>query len=124
MIKQLICIRCPMGCALQASIEDGAMVSVSGNTCPRGADYAAGECLSPKRMVTSVTPVNNGQWEMLPLKSSREVPKDKVRECVDCLRGLSVQAPVRIGQVVLANAAGTGADFIAARSVGARVRRE
>jgi CxxC motif-containing protein len=71
-------------------------------------------------MVTSVVPVNNGQWEMLPVKSSCEVPKDKVRECVDCLRGLSVRAPVRGGQVILADVAGTGADFIAARAIGVK----
>jgi CxxC motif-containing protein len=120
MIKQLICIRCPLGCALRANIEDGVIISVSGNTCPRGADYAASECLNPKRMITSAIPVSNGQWEMLPLKSSCEVPKDKVQECVRCLRGLNVRAPVRAGQVILANVAGTGADFIATRSVAAR----
>jgi CxxC motif-containing protein len=120
MIKQLICIRCPIGCALEATIESGVISKVTGNSCPRGADYAQSECLNPQRMVTSVVPVSNGQWEMLPVKSRSEVPKNKVQECVACLRGISVAAPIRTGQVILTNAAGTGVDFIATRTVAAR----
>jgi CxxC motif-containing protein len=117
MIRQLICIGCPLGCNLTVSIEEGSIRQVTGNHCPRGADYAHSECLHPKRMVTSTVPVSNGQWETLPVKTREEVPKDKVLACVACLQGVRVQAPVRMGEVVLTNAAGTGVDFIAARHV-------
>ena len=37
---ELTCIGCPMGCPLIVTMEDGAVVSVTGNTCPRGDAYA------------------------------------------------------------------------------------
>ena len=40
MIREMICIVCPMGCPLTVDIEDGVVVSVAGNTCPRGKAYA------------------------------------------------------------------------------------
>ena len=33
---ELTCIRCPMGCRVTAQVENGAVVSVTGNTCRRG----------------------------------------------------------------------------------------
>ena len=49
----LTCIRCPMGCAIHVEMENGQVVSVTGNTCPRGAEYAKSEATAPVRTVTS-----------------------------------------------------------------------
>ena len=38
--KNLICIGCPMGCPLTVKMENGEVVSVTGNTCKRGDIYA------------------------------------------------------------------------------------
>ena len=35
--RELICIGCPMGCPLTVTLDGGAVVTVQGNTCPRGA---------------------------------------------------------------------------------------
>ena len=40
---ELTCIGCPMGCPLIVTMEDGAVASVTGNTCPRGDAYARKE---------------------------------------------------------------------------------
>ena len=61
--------------------------------------------------------VVDGKYKTLPIKTSCAVPKDKVMECIACLRGLKITAPVRMGQVMLAKVAGTNADFIATRSI-------
>ena len=45
--RELICIGCPMGCPLTVTLDGGAVVTVQGNTCPRGDAYAAGR--SPPR---------------------------------------------------------------------------
>ena len=39
-IRELTCIGCPMGCQLRATLEDGVVTAVTGNTCPRGDAYA------------------------------------------------------------------------------------
>ena len=38
--RELICIGCPMGCPLTVTLDGGAVVTVQGNTCPRGDAYA------------------------------------------------------------------------------------
>ena len=38
--KELICIGCPLGCNLTVEMDGGQVVSVNGNTCKRGDDYA------------------------------------------------------------------------------------
>ena len=35
-IRHLTCISCPMGCPITVEMEDGQVVSVTGNTCKRG----------------------------------------------------------------------------------------
>ena len=44
---ELTCIGCPMGCPLIVTMEDGAVASVTGNTCPRGDAYARKESRPP-----------------------------------------------------------------------------
>ena len=41
--KKLTCIVCPMGCPLEVTLEGGNILSVTGNTCPRGEKYAREE---------------------------------------------------------------------------------
>ena len=35
-VKNLTCIECPMGCQIQAKIENEKCVEIIGNGCPRG----------------------------------------------------------------------------------------
>ena len=50
--RNLTCIGCPLGCSLSVQIENEQVVSVSGNTCPRGDAYARKEVTNPTRIVT------------------------------------------------------------------------
>ena len=36
MKKQFTCIVCPNGCEIEAEVENGQVISVTGHTCPRG----------------------------------------------------------------------------------------
>ena len=47
--KNLICICCPLGCPLTVTLENGEVISVTGNTCPRGAAYGRREVTNPYR---------------------------------------------------------------------------
>ena len=57
---ELTCIGCPMGCPLTVTMEDCAVASVTGNTCPRGDAYARKEVTAPTRIVTSTVRVSGG----------------------------------------------------------------
>jgi CxxC motif-containing protein len=117
MIRTLICIRCPIGCPLEVILNDNAVSSVSGHDCPRGEDYAIFECTSPTRMLTTTVLITGGQVRRLPVRTRGDIPKEQIMACMDALHGLTMSAPVHLGDVVLANAAGTGVDIIATRSI-------
>ena len=115
--RELICIGCPMGCPVTVELEGGEIVNVTGHTCKRGDVYARKEVTNPTRIVTSTVMVEGGTADMVSVKTRGDVPKGKIFECVQALKGLTVQAPVRIGDVILSDAAGTGVDIIATKGV-------
>lgn len=43
--------------------------------------------------------------------------KTKVRACVQALKGVTAEAPVQIGDVILADMAETGVDIIATKEI-------
>ena len=114
--RELICIGCPMGCPVMVEMDGGEIVSVSGNTCPRGDAYARKEVTNPTRIVTSTVKVEGGLVEMISVKTKEDIPKDKIFDCMRALKGITVKAPVHIGDVILADAAGTGVDVVATRN--------
>lgn len=115
--RTLTCISCPMGCPLKVEMDGEEILRISGNTCKRGEIYARKEVTSPTRIVTSTVKVKNGNAAMVSVKTRSDVPKDKIFDCVKCLKDITVQAPVHIGDVIIADAAGTGVDIIATRNV-------
>ena len=116
-IKKLTCINCPVGCSLKVELDGENVICVSGNTCRRGEIYARKEVTNPTRIVTSTVKVVNGTSGTVSVKTKEDIPKEKIFACVQALRGLEVQAPVHIGDVILENVAGTGVDIVATRNV-------
>jgi CxxC motif-containing protein len=93
------------------------VVSVTGNTCPRGEAYARKEVTDPTRIVTSTVRVKGGASAMVNVKTASDIPKGKIFDCVAALKGVEVNAPVHIGDVILSDVAGTGVAIVAARDV-------
>lgn len=114
---ELTCIGCPMGCSLIVTMEDGAVVSVTGNTCPRGDAYARKEVTAPTRIVTSTVRVTGGTLAMVSCKTRSDIPKGKIFDVVRALKDVEVPAPITIGQVLAENVAGTGVDIIATKNI-------
>ncbi len=112
-IREMTCIACPMGCALTVSLDGGEIISVAGNTCPRGEKYAKTECTHPTRSLTTTVKVENGMHPVVPVKSDGAVPKEKILDCVEALKHITVKAPVKIGDVVAEDICGTGINIVA-----------
>ena len=115
--RELICINCPLGCALTVTLENGEVTRVTGNTCPRGEAYARKECTNPTRIVTTTIRVEGGQLPVVSIKTASDIHKGKITDCVRALKNVKVKAPVHIGDVILENAAGTGVNIIATKDV-------
>lgn len=114
----LTCIRCPKGCQVTVTLEGGQVTAVTGNGCPRGDAYARKEVTDPTRVVTTVVPVSGSAVaRMVSVKTAGDVPKAKVLDVVRALSGVSMAAPVHIGDMVLADVCGTGVDVVATKDV-------
>lgn len=116
-MKEMICICCPLGCHLTVDDSNIDDIKVTGNTCPRGAKYAKDEVTCPKRMVTSVVKVKGGEIAMVSVKTSDSIDKKLIFEALETLKNIEVEAPVKIGDVIVKNVCGTGIDFIATKNV-------
>ena len=108
---KMICINCPRGCEMDVTVA-GANVSVSGNSCPKGEEYAKAEVTNPTRMVTGLVKVA-GTRRPLPVKTRRAIPKGKIAEVTNLLANTTVLPPKRIGDVILEDVCGTGVDVVA-----------
>lgn len=116
-VRNLTCIGCPMGCPLKVEIEDEKVVNVYGNTCAMGVEYAKKECTNPTRIVTSSVFVEDGEIDVLPVKTEKDIPKSKIPDCIKCLQGVVVKAPINIGDVIFKDVSNTGINVIATRSI-------
>ena len=103
-MRELTCIGCPLGCALTVTM-DREIITVTGNTCPRGKIYAENECTNPQRTVTSTVLCEDGS--MLSVKTSTPIPKDKMKECIDIINRTVVKLPVAIGDVIIEDVFGS-----------------
>ena len=92
--RELICIGCPMGCALTVELDGGAVVSVRGNTCPRGDAYARKEVTAPTRIVTTTVRVTGGALAAVSCKTRGDIPKGKIFDIIRALKAVEVAAPV------------------------------
>ncbi len=106
-----------MGCLVTVEIEDGVIGTISGNTCPRGSEYAAKEITRPERIVTSTVEVDGGVFCVAPVKTASNIPKDKIFDCMALVHTVRLHAPVKAGDIVIKNIADTGVDLIATRAV-------
>ena len=112
-MKNITCTVCPMGCEITVTGEGERIERIEGYTCKRGEQYARDEFLHPVRIFTSSVRLTGGAEPLLPVRSSKPVPKELLLDCAKILRTVSVQAPVARGQVLVPNVLGTGADIIA-----------
>jgi CxxC motif-containing protein len=116
-MREFICINCPLGCQLKVDDSDLSNIKVTGNTCKRGERYGIDEVLNPKRMVTSSVIVLNGKESVVSVKTKEAIPKGLIFDSLELLKNTKVEAPVKIGDVIIKNVLDTGVDFVATRNV-------
>ena len=114
--RQLTCIGCPMGCQLTATMENGVVTAVTGNTCKRGDSYARKECVAPARTVTGTIRCTGGAAPVVSVRTAGEVPKEKIFAVARALNTATAHLPVSAGDVLIADVCGTGVSVVATKS--------
>jgi CxxC motif-containing protein len=112
--EHYVCLGCPIGCALELVHEGDEIVDVTGNRCNRGAKYARQEFTDPRRGLSTTVAIRGARWERLPVKVTSPVPKERQLEAARLIHALRVDAPVRMGQVLLENLLGDPAISVVA----------
>ena len=113
---KLICINCPRGCHLEVEkVNDE--IQVTGNACKRGLTYAISEMTNPLRTVTTTLPIDSIDHRRIPVITSKPVPKGKIMDVMKALKDLKVEAPVKMGDVIVKDVIGLDCDIIASKSI-------
>lgn len=113
-MAEFTCTICPKGCTLHVNEET---LAVTGNACQRGVPYGQKELTAPTRVLTSTVRIEGGFHPRLSVKTSTDIPKGKLFEVMCALDAVVAVSPVRMGDVLLADVCGTGADIVATREM-------
>jgi CxxC motif-containing protein len=106
-----------VGCALDVTHDGETILNVDGNTCKRGIDYVKQELTDPRRMVTTTVRVKGGLHPLLPVYTSAPIPKPRIFDLLREIRQVEVEAPVKMGQVILSNVVETDVNVLASRDM-------
>lgn len=117
--RKMICIVCPIGCRLvvREDINSESGYTVSGATCKRGEVYGIKELSNPTRAVTSTVKIKGGDLTRLPVRTDKEIPKEKIFDCMDIINDIELEIPVKAGQILVENIMDLDVNIIASRTV-------
>jgi CxxC motif-containing protein len=114
--KTFTCIVCPKGCQIDVW-EEADELQMTGNTCKRGKDYATNEYYNPSRLLTTTVQIAGARIPLIPVRSSKPVPIEKIMDFMDELAMITVTAPVKMGDVLVQNMQDLEIDIMATRSL-------
>lgn len=114
-LVEMVCIICPMGCNIKV-LQTPNGPKFTGNGCRRGELYARDEMTCPKRVVTGVISVA-GSDVLLPVKTAAPVSKSSIFQVMERIRRMEAAPPVKSGQILEENIAGTGVALVATKNI-------
>lgn len=117
--REMICIVCPVGCRLEVveSTENESGYSVNGAACKRGEVYGVKELSNPTRTVTSTVKIKGGILPRIPVRTDKEIPKNKIFDCMKIINEIELEVPIKCGQVLVENILGLNVNIISSKSV-------
>ncbi len=117
MKKEITCIICPIGCRMMVEYKDETILNIEGFECKKGKKYGSEELLNPVRTLTTTIAVKDGEIPLVSVKTDKPIQKDKLFEVMDFISGIEVDAPVKLGDVLVENILGLKTDILATKNV-------
>ena len=109
---EITCTGCPLGCRVTLTVSpDGNIESLTGNQCKEGTKYVTAEFQNPVRVFTA-TVLTEGVSRLLSVRTDKPVPKSRLRELMCAIAKVRVKPPVRMGQEIVHDILGTGANLV------------
>ena len=115
MEKTIICTVCPRGCHMTVTGENNSVNTVEGYSCKRGLEYAKTEFVAPVRILTTLVKIDGKENQLLPVRSTKPILKDKIFDCMQVIKNTSVKLPIKRYDVIIENILGTGVNIVATK---------
>lgn len=117
MKKIFTCIICPNGCEIEVELDKDKIINIEGATCKKGKEYVNQELTNPQRNISSSVKVVNGDLDIVSVRLNNSIPKDKIFEVMDEIKNITVNAPVKIGDIIKPNILNLNVDLIAIKNI-------
>lgn len=117
MNKKYVCIICPNSCEMEVEYSGDEIKGITGNICDKGEEYVRKELFCPERGLTTTVKIRNGSLPLVSVKTSKTIPKELLMKIMKELSRVEVEAPVKIGDVLIKNILDTKADIIATKNI-------
>ena len=114
--KDIRCIICPTGCLVHVENINGELI-IEGHSCKRGEEYARDEFVAPKRILTTTMRVEDGFLPLIPVRSDKAMPKEKLQDTLQEIALIKIKAPIKMGDVLIENVLGLDVNIIASRDL-------
>jgi CxxC motif-containing protein len=117
--RKIRCIICPEGCPMQAEYEADSkkIISLEGYKCKKGIKFADDEITNPLRTLTTTISIDSRISQRLPVRSNIPAPKEKIAFMVKAVKQIRAKAPIKMGEIIMADILGTGVDIISSATV-------
>ncbi len=89
------------------------VMDVAGHSCPKGIEFAEREWYHPVRILTTTVRTDDDKLRRIPVRTTSDIPKDKLMEAMVALDAVVVTLPIAIGTVIVKNLLNLGTDVIA-----------
>ena len=115
MMKRFICIECPKGCDIAVTLENDTIIEITGNKCEKGEAYVHSEIENPMRILTSSVLAKGLALKMIPVRTSKPIPKSKLFDAMNEIKKIHVHDPVHCDEIIRRDFLDLGVNLVATR---------
>jgi CxxC motif-containing protein len=115
--KHVVCVICPIGCEIDVVHDGDKIVSMEGNKCEKAQEFVRQELIEPMRILTTTVRLGGARLPVIPVRTDKPVPKRLFPHILRQLKGIELQAPVNMLDVVVSDVVNTGVNVIATRTM-------
>jgi CxxC motif-containing protein len=115
--KHFTCVTCPVGCEVDVDVQDGSIISMTGNKCDKVKEFVLQELKEPMRVLTTIVRIKSAKYAMLPVRTDKPIPKRLFLQAIGELAKVDLRTPVHISDVIVKDVAGSGANIVATRTM-------
>lgn len=115
--RSFTCIVCPNGCEIKAEYEENKIIHIQGNKCKKGKQYVEQELIDPRRTIATSVPIEHSIIPMCSVRLTKAISKKHIFSVMEEINKITLEAPVCIGEIVIAHVCGLDSDVIVTKNM-------